>query len=260
MSRLIDRLKRVSGVAPQPMGFRVAREEAEKPGIFAIASIASNKLSKMDEKLTGADAVVSHVADSDSGIKLAKEISQSLSGIPCGLWLDDVDGKNIKKAANASGDFIIFPANASLAVLKEGKPGKILEVPAYMEASLLRAVNELPVDAVLITAEGVKDSTLTCKNLLFFHLCAGLLEKSLLASVPLSISADELQTLWEAGISGVVLAIEDEPSLERFAALRGEIDRATFPPRRRRRKVEVVLPSAGGLTEEAEEEEEEEEE
>ena len=259
MSRFITRLKSVSGAAPPSMGFKVTREAVEKPRILLMADILQYNLKKMADGLAAADAAVYRVTDLDSATKFTRATGQALSGVPAGLWLNSVDGLNLAKTADTAGDFIVFPAATPLAALKEEKAGKIIEINTLIEPGLLRAANELPVDAVLISAEQGKAMSLTCESLLFFHLCAGLLEKPLLARVPIDVSLDELKMLWEAGICGVALAIEDEASLKKLTDLCQEIEKATFPSRRRRRKTEVALPPVSGITEVAEEAEEEEE-
>jgi hypothetical protein len=260
MSQLIDRIKKVTGVAPQAMGFRVAREAAEKPRILLIASVEPDKLEGRTTGLAETDAVVLRVSGSEPATKAVRETCKLLSGVPCGLWSPAGGGENTTEIADAGADFIVLSTSVPVAKLKEGKLGKLLEVHSPMEAGLLRAVNELPVDAVLVSSGQGKEATLTCQDLLFFHLCAGLMEKNLLASVPLSVAADELQILWEAGISGIMVEIEDKASLEKLASLRAEIDKAVFPARRKGRKMEAVLPATGGVSEAQEEEEEEEEE
>jgi hypothetical protein len=259
MSQLIDRLKRVSGVAPQPIGFKVAREVLEKPRILVIASVMQDNLSNVVKGVAGADAVLCRIADSSSGADTVEEMCRTISGIPCGLWLNGAFSADLKKIAEDGGDFIVFPTSAPLAMLQESRIGKLLEVHSSMEVALLRAVNDLPVDAVLVSAEQGKEATLTCEDLLFYTLCSGLLEKALLVSAPLNIAVEELQTLWEAGISGVVVEIDDKASLKKMDALRTQIDKAVFPPRRKRRKMEATLPATGGIAEGMEEEEEEEE-
>lgn len=255
MSRLIDRLKKITGDTPRPLGFGVARESAEKLRILLVASTAQNNIIKM---AGSCDAVFLQSVESKASSR-SKGASRGASELPYGLRLSG--SGDAESAIGAGIDFVVFSGEASIAVLKkEDKVGKIIELPLTMEASLLRAANELAVDAVLFSTEAENESQLTCQALMRFHLCAGLMEKPLLATVPSNISIDELKMLWEAGICGVVIAVADTTDADKITALYGEIAKTAFPPRRRRRKMEVSLPSVSGKAEEREEEEEEEEE
>lgn len=257
MSRFIDRVKKVTGDTPRPIGFGVARESVEKSRILLVANPAQNNVGKVAGVC---DAVLLQPSESKSSSRAIKGAVKAVSEVPCGLWLSGSGDSEVESAAGAGIDFVVFPSDVSMAVLKkEDKTGKIMELPSTMEVSLLRAANELAVDAVLVSGEAGKENQLTCQTLMRFQLCAGLLEKPLLAIVPVSISTDELKTLWEAGIIGVVIAVADTSDVEKIAVLYGEIEKTTFPTRRRHKKMEVSLPSVGGKAEAREEEEEEEE-
>jgi hypothetical protein len=159
-------------------------------------------------------------------------------------------------------DFVVFPAtNTPLAVLQNDEVGKILEVEASLNEGLLRAANELPIDAVLIVGEEREDYFLTWQHLMLFQRFADLLTKPLLVSIPSKVTAGELQALWEAGVDSVVVEVGAGQPQDRLKELRQIIDKLAFPSPRRREKVEALLPHIGrepdiATTEEEEEEEE----
>jgi len=139
-------------------------------------------------------------------------------------------------------DFVVFPpASTPMAALKDEKVGKILEVGTSLNEGLLRAVDELPVDAVLVGDKQEGKYFLTWQHLMFFQRCADLLTKPLLVSIPSSVSAKELQALWEAGVNGVVVEAGVEQPVERLKELRQVIDKLIFPSQRKRRKAEALL-------------------
>jgi len=137
--------------------------------------------------------------------------------------------------------------------------GRVLQVEASLTEGLLRAVDELPIDAVLITGEQEEGYFLTWHHLMVFQHFADLLTKPLLASVPLNVAANELLALWEAGVDGVVVGVGEV--VGRLKELRQIIDQLAFP-QRKRGKAKALLPHISGetgiVTEEEEEEEEEE--
>ena len=161
--------------------------------------------------------------------------------------------------AEAGGDFVVFPASAALALPEDDKVGKILQVEASLSEGLLKVVNELPVDAVLIASEPAGEPLLTWHHLMLFHRFADLLTKPLLVSIPLNTTADELQGLWKTGVDGVVVEVGIGQPAGRLKELRQIIDKLTFPSRQQK-KVEALLPHLAEKTGTAADEEEEEEE
>jgi len=259
MSKLIDELSQVSQVGLQPMGFRAAQAVPHKPRMLLIASLAQVDVDRLADCVAGADAGLLQIPKSSSGVKALQEICQAMSGIPWGGWLRDIGREEgIRQMVKAGCDFVVFPAaKTSLAILQNDELGKILEVEPLLDEGLLKAADDLPVDAVLIAGEQRKDYFLTWHHLMLFRRCADLLTKPLLVSVPSDVAASELQALWEAGVGGVVVEAGIEQPVGRLAELRQTIDKLTFPSPGKRRKVEPLLPYIRGETEIVSEEEEE---
>ena len=243
MSKFVDRLKRVSPAAPQPIGFRAAQPASAKLKIQLVASLADSNIEGLADYVAGADAVLLSVAKMGAEAKNLKQISQAVSEIPWGSWLGDGAKEEIKQLLEAGCDFVVFPAASTpLARPQDDKVGKILQVAASLSEGLLRAVNELPVDAVLITAEEAEKGTLTWHQLMLFQRFADLLAKPLLVSVPPNVTAKELQVLWEAGVDGVVVETGAGQPAGAIKNLRQIIDKITFPSPRKQEKREALLP------------------
>lgn len=139
-------------------------------------------------------------------------------------------------------DFIVFPASPTpLTITADSKAGKILEVEASLTEGMLRAVNDLPADAVFLTDDLAKDDSLTWQQLMLFQRFASLLTKPFLVSVPSGIGVEELKALWEAGVDCVV--VETEGMLQNsLKDLRKTIDSMVFPSPRRKEKMTATLP------------------
>ena len=258
MSKFIDELRRVSQVGLQPMGFRAAQAVPQKPGLLLIATLAQVDVDRLADCVAGADAGLLQISKLSSGAKTLKEISQAMSDIPWGGWLRDIGREGISQMVEAGCDFVVFPAaSTSLAILQNDEVGKILEVEALVNEGLLKAIDDLPVDAVLIAGEQEKDYFLTWHHLMLFRRCADLLTKPLLVSVPSDVAANELQALWEAGVGGVVVEAGVGQPVGRLAELRQIIDKLPLPPPGKRRKAEPLLPYIRGETGIESEEEEE---
>ena len=259
MSQFIDKLKRISQAAPQPMGFRAAQSTSGKPGILVIASLVQTDIDSLAERLVGADAGLIRITKLGSGAKLLEKVSQAASDIPWGGWLEGISEGEVKQVEKVGFDFVVVPpASTSLAILKAKEVGKVLQVEASINENLLPAVDELPADAILVVGEQEKDYFLTWQHLMFFRRCADLLTKPLLVSIPPNVSTNEFQTLWEAGVNGVVVKIESEQPPGMLKELRQAIDKLTLTAPRKPRKAEPLLPYPSGKTYTVVEEEEEE--
>ncbi len=260
MSRFIDKLNQVSRVVPQSLGFRRAQPVSGKPKILLIASLAQASVGGLTDYVAGADAALLRIPKLSSRAKTLKEMSQAVPDIPWGGWLRNIDKGGIKQTARAGCDFVVFPAaNTPLALLQNDEIGKILEVESSISEGLLRAVNKLSIDAVLIAGEQEREYFLAWHHLMLFQRFADLLTKPLLASIPSNVTANELQALWEAGVDGVVIEVGDRQPANRLKELRQVIDKLVFPSQRKRGKTEALLPhiarEASIVTEEDEEEE-----
>ena len=243
MSRFIDKLKRVSQAVPQPMGFRFAPQISYKPRMLLIASLALVDIYDLSDRVAGADAGLLRIPKLSSGAKAWLKVSQTVSDVPWGGWLGGIAEGEVKRMAKVGFDFVVFPpASTSLAILKDNQVGKILQVEASLSEGLLRAVNELPVDAMLIAGEQEGEHFLTWQHLMSFQRCADLLAKPLLVSTPLNVSANELQALWEAGVNGVVVGVGAGQPAERLKELRQVIDKLVLPSPRKQRTAEPLLP------------------
>jgi hypothetical protein len=238
MSKFIDKLNSIASGGLAPMGFRAVGAKA-KSRMGLVAHVAASA------KAEGADAILLSVPK--TGAKPPKALAKS--DIPWGGWLKEVSREGVKRLGEGGADFIVFPAaSVSSAVLEDEKLGKIVEVEAALDAGLLKAIDDLPVDAVLIAGE---KPSLTWRDLMLFRRCANILTKPLLVTVSPDITASELQALCEAGVAGVVAG-------GKIDKLRPMIDKLPSPKAGKRRKAEPLLPRMGGVGTVSEEEEEEE--
>lgn len=256
MSRFIDKLKATCGAEPQSMGFSIRQPAHEKPRMQLVASLASVDFDHLPD-VSRADAGIVRIS-SPAEVKALEKLGKTMENIPWGAWLKGTGSESIAKAVKSGCDFVVFsPADTPLAVFKDNKPGRILEVDPSLSEGLLRTVNDLPVDAVLIVSEA--EGFLTWRHLMLFQRLAGLMRKPVLVSVPSKVTADELQTLWGVGVSGVVIALEDEKAGDRLTALRKEVEKLPSPSNRERMKRIALLPRISAETAEPVEEEAEEE-
>lgn len=257
MSKFIDRLDRSSEASFQPMGFSRSQTALQKPKILLVASLNRIAIKQLSDCSTGADAALLTMNKSSLGRNAYDKMYQVSRNIPWGFRLEGMDQKKVKEIETAGCDFVVFSAgDTSLAILESSKMGRILEIEPLICDGLLRSVNDLPLDAVLVTNNGQKQ-ILTWQHLMRFKHFTGLLTKPLLAQIPLSITDKELQMLWEAGVVGVVTVVNVTQSTEGLYGLRRIIEKLDFPLKRGRGLTRPLLPyikgGTGGLIEEQEE-------
>ena len=247
MSRFIDKLNRLSRTESQPIGFRTKEAASTRLKMQLVVSLAQENVDVLADNMIGADAGLVRISKLNSGVKALQKISQEVSDIPWGGWLPGGGQGKIKQITRVGGDFVVFSAiNTPLSILQNDEVGKILEVEASIGEGVLRAVNELPVDAVLIADEQKEGYFLTWQHLMLFRRFADLLTKPLLVSVPLKVTVGEFQTLWGAGIAGVVVEVTAEQPYDRLKKLRQAIDKLIFPSPGKREKVEPLLSHVSG--------------
>ena len=243
MSKFIDKLNRVSKATAQPMGFRAASAFAERPKMQIVASVAESDIDSLADSVDGADAVLISIPKSGLGAEALKKISKVLSEIPWGGWLRGIAKGKIKQMIENGCDYVVFPAaDSSVGTPSDEEVGKILQIEASLSEGMLRTINQLPVDAVLVGAEQKGKYDLTWHQLMLFQRIANMVTKPLLVPVPANTAASELQVLWDAGVDGVVVETGAGKPAEELEKLRKVIDGLTFPTTRRHEKREAVLP------------------
>jgi len=255
MSKLIDKLKQASGDSPQPMGFGLSRSAKIKPRMILIASLNQANADGLADYVSGADAGLWHIS-SASEIKTLQKASKLIPDMPWGWWLDSGAEDDLEKLLKLGTDFVAFPIDASLALPPDDEVGLILQVDTSLNAGFLRAIDTLPVNAVLVKSG--ENNRLTWQDLAFFSLLSSVLTRPLLAGTPSTISKDELQSLWEAGVDGIVIEVEADKPAGKVNELRQLIDGLSYSRSRERGKLEPLLPylkSDTGITSEDEEEE-----
>lgn len=262
MSKLIDKLLQTAETVSLPLGFRATKPSPSKPKMALIARVepASNTAPLVDY-VSSADAAI--IAQTGTGKDAATDIARSLPDMVWGLWPEGKNRQQIKVSIEAGADFVILPLDAEFSLSGIEKTGKILLVESSLSESLIRTINELPVDAVLLADDKGESSAITWHQLMLCQRFADLLSKPLLLTVPTAVNEDELKALWKTGVDGVVISVKTANQAKRLKVLRQIINKPDFAARPRK-KVAALLPHIGEETStainDAEEEEEEEEE
>ena len=231
MSKLVRKLHQVFKGASQPMGFRSGATSLS-PLMLLIASLAQR------DKLTEvASAEVDAILVGSEDVQ--HQALQQIADIPWGVWSKSLTPQSIKAIKEARGDFIVFEAaTAPIALLQEKEIGKVLKISPPLGNSLIRTINRLPIDATLIdiTAE----EKITVSHSMCCQWLVDLVGKPLLVAVSQELTDSEVQALWESGVSGIIIEVE-EGVKEKLLKLRQAI-KALPPAIRQQESKEVILP------------------
>ena len=262
MSRFLKKLKLLHQTESQPMGFATNQKAPEKPRLQIIASVASASAEKASAALESADAVLVEVNTADD-LEAVEKICKAKEGVPAGGWLKTPNVKLLPKVMDSSCDFVIFPSETPVAVSQKEKIGRTLQLDESLTEGLLRTVNDLPIDMVLVSDKG-KEGPLTLARLMTIRRIVSMLNKPVIVSVSIDISAQDLQAIWDLGISSILIESVDEGSADKLAELRKTIGKLAIPASRKKDRMNPILPhlqpEAHGHHEDEEEEEEEEDE
>jgi len=254
MSKLIDILRKLSKAAPASMGFHTSQTIEAATKILIIGRMAVNNAPAAKGN-TAADAILVF-ADAETTAQNIQKAAKALGDIPWGVYLDE-NSSNMAALIEAGCDFVVFSPSSLITDLPEDeKVGKILQVDSSMDDGLLRAVNDLPADALLVTDTFEDNKTLTMHQLMIYQHLANFVAKPLIVPVPASITLAELKALQNTEIDAVIAEMDGDGLKELRKTINKLPKRATKKPE----KGGVILPRMGaGAAKPTEEEEEEDE-
>jgi len=233
------------------MGFRKGGVEAPPAKILLVASLDEADLAGAAHRAAGADAGLIPIDLSPAGAAKLKDAAQAAPGIPWGGWLSGVGAKEATKVNKLNGDFVVLPAEGIAAVPDRDEVGRVLAVEGSLEEDLAHTIDDLPVDAALITLGEKPSASLTWQHLMLVRRFADAIEKPLLVTVPAGITAAEVQMLHEVGVGGLVV----KAGAAGLAGLRGVVDKLASPERDKRRRGRALVPHVSTGSDEDYEEE-----
>jgi hypothetical protein len=214
MGKLVERLNRIGKSGAAPIGFgRVAG--APEPALGIVAALNGNDKGLAKKAVEqGALAVVLHNGDKGA----AKDAGLD---VPCGANLS---------GNCAAWDFIIAGA---------GNVEIVLRLPDEPSDDLLRTLEALPIDAVVLTAP----PSLTAERLGQLYRVTRSTQKHVLAAAGADISKAALIALRDAGVTGLLVNVAKD-SVEGIGSLKKTI--ASLPPKKAKtpsRRPAATLPS-----------------
>lgn len=225
MSKLIDSLRRLSRASPSAIGFRPASAPRVAPMLLLayLPRASGEALDFIGQG--GLDGVIVGTEKPAVEAQALARVAKAAGATPWGVFWAGGMAKDGAWLAEAGADFVVAEAaTAPGAILQEKRLGRLLAIEASLSDSLVRAIDALEVEAILLHT-GFEDAPfLTISHLLHCQRVAGLLRKPLLATISPALGAADLQSLVGVGIKGVVVKLPDKEAGARLQELRRTLD------------------------------------
>jgi hypothetical protein len=262
MSKLIEKLQRISEGGGQPMGFGAAVARTKISQILTIAGVPSGNAQLITAAMKeGPDALLLAVDNMEKDSKALAKMNREKIEIPWGVSLKTVDREDIAKLIELGCDYVVFsPDKAPAAVLMEEKIGKVLKIDTSLPESLAKAVNRLQVDAVLLSPAGGDEPTFTVHQLMILERLAGSTGKHILVTMPSGLSTGDIEIFWGLGVRGLIVDMETDQPEQRLSQIKEAIQKLPTTRKNPKEKFRATLPAASRSPEKEKQEEEEEEE
>ncbi len=255
MSRISDKLNKVSRAVTTPMGFHSVASETNDSPLLLIAGIFSVDIKKV-KALDGIPIDAALISNQKLSLKKAKQFVKVLKDTPVGIIINQLSEINNVNSVTADLDFVAFDKHISMTNVERGSIGKLFMIDASFNMDFIKAVNELDIEGVIIDNSQVE--LLTVDHLLICQRLRGLLRKPLLMVLPPLVTYAELCCLRESGITGVISS--KIWSIESLIELRQNIDKLPKNAALRTNKIDAILPNYVGYEGEGEDSEEDEDE
>lgn len=259
MSRLGDKIRKAMRLESAPMGFGTLAAGPRMPSmLLLVQGPASGMQRRGDLAESGVDGILLSLGDPEKETGEVEKWVKESGGVPCGAQVASASEKAAATLKEAGVDFLAFDAEATSAqTLLESELGYVLVLSGEPSDSLLRAMEPLPLDALLLPDWR---PPLTVRGQLELRRLVLLSRTPLVVPVAPDIAPGELECLRDAGVAAVAVSGADSATWDRLATLRQAIDGLPRRMRRREERAEAILPPVGQPVAHAEEEEEEEEE
>lgn len=215
MSKLSERMRRAARAESRPVGL-VVTATAPQPTMLVIAEVGAKDAA---ETAGNADAIL---LDEDAGDAALAEAAKS--SLPVGVRLAKGNRERVAALREAGVDFIVLTEESAASALMEEEISYILDVPGEPTETDLRALDALPLEALLAPPV---DGGLTIRRSINLRRFVAFARKPLLLPVDSKIDTADLEALRELN---VLLLLTPAASA---AALREKV--AALPPRRNRR-------------------------
>ena len=245
MSKLIDLLDRISRGSPAALGFTAPIKRESIPQMALLAKANSTKASILTKlKDANLDAfVLAGMHQSDKGSERALKY---LKGSTWGATVANLDREASANYKPLGSDFLVFDIEGTrVDGIEEGDMGRVLRIPPNLDEAMLRGLEDLPVDAILLERPEA-GTPLALTHMLAIGNVRAATSRYLLLEWDTDLTARELEHLRDLGVDGIVLDTE-QSSIEMFTRIRQGIN--ALPKRKLKGDQRTAtLPRIAGLS------------
>ena len=238
MSKFLDRLDRLARGPSNPMGFGASSRVEKLPAMGLLASVTQEQATSGSLASSGVDGFIIKGAIDDG--QLSSFVSQ-VGDLPWGMEVPRLDGGTASSYVEKGADFFRFGANGvEVGALSAEEPAYLLSVPLDSEERILRGVEDLPVDGVVLTVDS-SGLPLDLSQLMSLSAVRCMFSKYLLVDLPGVVGAGELRGLRDIGVDAVIM---DVTSVSGEALAQFQEDLLNLPRQRKPRssKSDAMLP------------------
>lgn len=201
MSQLIDKLEQAASGASQPLGFGTARRE-QIAAILLLGAVEAGNTAQaklvIDAGMDAAIVLGSKPAKKADINKSAKALKDHIFGV----WQEEAPAKDA-----AGSDFQVFSSDATpIGSLAGEERTNVMHVVPELDDSLLRTIDQLPVDAFLVSLADA--ASLTVSQLMRLARVRGVTSRWVLVQLAALPTKEELELLRDAGVGGIVVVVD----------------------------------------------------
>ena len=241
MSRFLDTLERINRGPTTSMGFGTAARTEKVPAMALLGILSDPGKSVQGAATLARIDAEGALIEGKKTEKTLKKIAQTLDSVPWGVGVQELNGEQVSHYREHGCDFLAFgPERALVGAIGNEDTAFLLRIQPDMDERSLRAIEYLPVDAVLLSL-GYMEPPLTIQHLITVGSVRDAFSKYLLLEVPGVLTAEELESLRDMGVDGLGLDATAVPADE----LEGLKERILALPRQQRNrtnKASAILP------------------
>jgi hypothetical protein len=240
MSKFLDSLEQIATSAPAPLGFGVRREQ-RPPGMALIVQISSDHAAGCDGVSGLAPQAVLLAGIND--LPALKKLESGLPSVPWGISGGSLTEDGVSGYKEAGCDVLAFGlADTPVSVINSDELARVLCLDPSADERQLRAINPLPVDAVLIDVSG-QNGSWTLEDLTNITVISSRVNKYILVSISEVPATKDLEVLRDAGVHGLVLDV-GTVSMDSLSKLKTDLQEMPRPQPGRKNRNAAVLPSS----------------
>jgi hypothetical protein len=220
--KLVDKLRQVARGPVAPMGFGRTVPTKQASMVLIVALDHNDPALVTAAVSAGADALVlsvpaASIAGDGTGTLDAEKaalqkVSEAAGEIPWGLSIDGPGAPRMDfaKLRELGADFVIAPAAvAPASLLMATDLGHIISIERDFSPFLVRALNELPVDAVAISHLDATPGPggLSVLDVMRYREVVDMLKQSVITNTQGQLKPEDVPAIREAGVRGLLLDV-----------------------------------------------------